>query len=83
MGRAIRLLGQVIHGPSGMRNSFRPNAPDMVVATWLGLLGVGLGTCIPADNTAIMTVIPPGPAAAAGGMVNMARGLGTAPGGRW
>ena len=49
----------------------------MVIATWLGLLGVGLGTCIPA-NTAIMTAIPPGQAAAACGMVNMARGLGTA-----
>jgi hypothetical protein len=41
-------------------------------------LGVGLGTYIPANNTAIMTAIPPGQAAAAGGMVNMARGLGTA-----
>jgi hypothetical protein len=50
----------------------------MVIATWLGLLGIGLGTCIPANNTAIMTAIPPGQAAAAGGMVNMARGLGTA-----
>jgi len=53
-------------------------APDMVIATWLGLLGIGLGTYIPANNTAIMTAIPPGQAAAAGGMVNMARGLGTA-----
>jgi len=53
-------------------------APDIVIATWLGLLGVGLGTYIPANNTAIMTAIPPGQAAAAGGMVNMARGLGTA-----
>ena len=52
----------------------------MVIATWLGLPGVGLGTCIPASNTAIMTAIPPGQAAAAGGMVNMARGLGTAVG---
>jgi hypothetical protein len=53
-------------------------APDMVVATWLGLLGVGLGTYFPANNTAIMTATPPGQAAAAGGMVNMARVLGTA-----
>ena len=50
----------------------------MVIATWLGLPGVGRGTYIPASNTAIMTAIPPGQAAAAGGMVNMARGLGTA-----
>jgi MFS family permease len=53
-------------------------APDIVVATWLGPLGIGLGTYIPANNTAIMAAIPPGQAAAAGGMVNMARGLGTA-----
>jgi MFS family permease len=53
-------------------------APDMVIAAWLGLLGVGLGTYIPANNTAIMTAIPPRQVAAAGGMVNMARGLGTA-----
>jgi MFS family permease len=53
-------------------------APDMVIATWLGLLGAGLGTYTPANNTAIMTAIPPRQAAAAGGMVNMARGLGTA-----
>ena len=53
-------------------------APDMVIATWLGLPGVGLGAYIPASNTAIMTAIPSGRAAAAGGMVNMPRGLGTA-----
>ena len=57
-------------------------APDMVIATWLGLPGIGLGTYIPASNTAIMTAIPSGQAAAAGGMVNMARGLGTALGWR-
>ncbi len=50
----------------------------MVIVIWLGLLGVGLGIYIPASNTAIMTAFPPGQAAAAGGMVNMARGLGTA-----
>ena len=42
-------------------------APDMVIATWLGLLGLGLSTHIPASNTAIMTAIPPGQAAAVGG----------------
>jgi hypothetical protein len=32
----------------------------MVIATWLDLPGIGLGTYIPASNTAIMTAIPPG-----------------------
>ena len=54
---------------SGCAAALAIPAPDMAIATWLGLL---------ANNTAIMTAIPPGQAAAAGGMVNMARGLGTA-----
>jgi MFS family permease len=53
-------------------------APAAVMVLWLGLLGAGLGAYIPANNTAIMTAVPPQRAAAAGGMVNMARGLGTA-----
>jgi MFS family permease len=52
----------------------------LALVAWLGLLGVGLGAYIPANNTAIMAVVPPEQAAAAGGMVNMARGLGTAAG---
>ena len=78
--------GSVVHAgllAAGCAAALAVPAPDMVIATWLGLLGVGLGTYIPANNTAIMTAIPPGQAAAAGGMVNMARGLGTAPGWRW
>jgi MFS family permease len=58
-------------------------APDMVMVIWLGLLGVGLGTYIPANNTAIMTAIPPGHAAAAGGMVNMPAAWGPPWGWRW
>ena len=51
---------------SGCAAALAIPAPDIVIATWLGLLGVGLGTYIPANNTAIMTAIPPGQAAAAG-----------------
>jgi hypothetical protein len=43
----------------------------------LALLGVGLGTYIQADNSSLMAAVPPQQAAAAGGMVSMARGLGT------
>jgi MFS family permease len=53
-------------------------APEPVLVLWLGLLGAGLGTYIPANNTAIMAAVPVQQAAAAGGMVNLARGLGTA-----
>lgn len=44
----------------------------------LALLGVGLGLFIPANNTAIMAVVPGRLSATAGGMVNMTRGAGTA-----
>lgn len=48
------------------------------VAPWLFVLGLGLGVYIPANNAAIMTAMPPAVAATGGGLVNMARGLGTA-----
>jgi MFS family permease len=49
-----------------------------VTALLLGMLGLGLGVYIPANNTAIMAAVPPSGSAAVGGLVNMARGLGTA-----
>ena len=52
--------------------------PAAVLAVPLGLAGMGLGLYIPANNAKIMNAIPAGDAAAAGGMVNIARGLGTA-----
>jgi hypothetical protein len=63
---------------SGCAAALAVPAPAAVTVIWLGLLGVGLGTYIPANNTVIMTAVPPQEAAAAGGMVNMARSLGTA-----
>ncbi len=41
-------------------------------------LGLGLGVFIPANNAAIMSRVPDQMAATVGGMLNMARGLGTA-----
>jgi hypothetical protein len=43
----------------------------------LGLLGAGLGSYTPANNAEIMAAVPVRDAAA-GGMVNMTRGTGTA-----
>ncbi|WP_236789389.1 MFS transporter [Amycolatopsis sp. GM8] len=48
------------------------------VAAWLLVLGVGLGVFIPVNNSAIMGAIPARMSATGGGLVNMARGLGTA-----
>ena len=42
------------------------------------LLGLGLGTFTPANNTLVMGAIPPQAAGTGGGLVNMTRGLGTA-----
>jgi MFS family permease len=53
-------------------------APAAVSAALLGLLGVGLGLYTPANNAEIMASVPARDAAAAGGMVNMTRGIGTA-----
>lgn len=48
------------------------------LAPLLGLLGLGLGTFTPANNAMIMGAIPAGYSGTGGGLVNMARGLGTA-----
>lgn len=48
------------------------------LASLLGLLGLGLGTFIPANNTMIMEAIPARFSGTGGGLVNMVRGLGTA-----
>ena len=43
----------------------------------LALVGAGLGAFTPANNTAIMRAAPRQGAGAAGGVINMTRGLGT------
>jgi MFS family permease len=53
-------------------------APHAVSVVLLGLLGSGLGIYTPANNAEIMAAVPARDAAAAGGMVNMTRGTGTA-----
>ena len=53
-------------------------ASPAVTASLLGALGLALGIYIPANNAAIMSAVPHSRAAAAGALVNMARGLGTA-----
>jgi MFS family permease len=53
-------------------------APHAVLAIVLGLMGMGLGSYIPANNAGIMTGASATQAGAAGGMVNVTRGFGTA-----
>ncbi|MEV5504950.1 MFS transporter [Streptomyces orinoci] len=44
----------------------------------LALLGLGLGIFTPANNALVMSAMPTGRSGTGGGLVNMARGLGTA-----
>ncbi len=53
-----------------------PGAGALVAA--LAVLGVGLGVFTPANNTLVMAAFPARRSGTAGGLVNMARGLGTA-----
>ncbi|NKQ51867.1 MFS transporter [Amycolatopsis sp. K13G38] len=54
-----------------------PGSPALV-GPLLFLVGIGLGVFIPANNSTIMGAIPERMSATGGGLVNMARGLGTA-----
>jgi EmrB/QacA subfamily drug resistance transporter len=49
-----------------------------VLAGGLAVLGVGLGVFTPANNASIMAAIPARASGTGGGLVNLARGLGTA-----
>jgi MFS family permease len=50
----------------------------LLAGALLLLAGAGLGVFIPANNSVVMASIPPRMPATGGGLVNMARGLGTA-----
>ncbi len=55
---------------------FMPASPIGIVAC-LALCGLGLGIFVPANNAVIPRSGPVGSAAVLGGLVNMARGIGT------
>jgi MFS family permease len=50
---------------------------DPVLASSLAVLGIGLGLFTPANNAGVMAAIPAACSGVGGGLVNMARGLGT------
>jgi EmrB/QacA subfamily drug resistance transporter len=54
-----------------------PFAPAALIPLY-AVLGLGLGTFTPANNTLVMGAVPPHAAGTGGGLVNMTRGLGTA-----
>ncbi|KNB52362.1 MFS transporter [Streptomyces caatingaensis] len=75
--RARCLLGAgTCVGALALMASLPTAAPVLVPA--LVLLGLGLGVYTPANNAVVMTAIPASSSGTGGGLVNMARGLGTA-----
>jgi EmrB/QacA subfamily drug resistance transporter len=77
-GNRVRCVtGAVMAAAAGALLALAP-ADTGAMIVCLTLMGAGLGTFIPANNTVIMATVPERMSATAGGMVNMARGLGTA-----
>ena len=74
-GRALAGAAAAAAGCAGLLAA--PASPSLAGALLL-VTGAGLGIFIPANNSAIMAAIPPSLSGTGGGLVNMARGLGTA-----
>ncbi|MDF3300252.1 MFS transporter [Streptomyces tropicalis] len=75
--RARCLLGAAVCTGTPAAMLVLPTGPG-VLAAQLAVLGIGLGLFTPANNTLVMSAIPARSAGTGGGLVNMARGLGTA-----
>lgn len=74
-GLAVAGTAASVLGCAGL--AVAPRAPG-VVGPLLALVGLGLGLFVPANNSAIMGAVPTRASASGGGLVNVARGLGTA-----
>ncbi|WAL63220.1 MFS transporter [Amycolatopsis cynarae] len=70
-------LGAVLCVLSCSALAVAPHSP-VLAGPLLFVVGIGLGVFIPANNSSIMAAIPARSSATGGGLVNMARGLGTA-----
>jgi len=64
-------------GAAGLCAATAAGAPDVLLLPGLAAAGWGLGLLLPANNALVMRAIPAEHAGAAGGLVNMTRGLGT------
>ncbi|TSE01697.1 MFS transporter [Skermania sp. ID1734] len=78
VGTRVRAVGGAAVATFGCLALLLSHRPDVATAAALFGTGVGLGMFIPANNAAIMRAVPTRMSATGGGMVNMARGLGTA-----
>jgi EmrB/QacA subfamily drug resistance transporter len=71
------VVGTVVAAAGCAVLAVTPHVPA-VVGPLLALVGLGLGLFVPANNSAIMGAVPGRASASGGGLVNMARGFGTA-----
>ncbi|HEY3940874.1 MAG TPA: DHA2 family efflux MFS transporter permease subunit [Acidimicrobiales bacterium] len=75
--RSLTVTGMlVVAGALGAAVALGPGHAVFVVA--LAVAGVGLGLFIPANNAAVMSCTPKAESGVASGVLNMARGMGTA-----
>ena len=74
--RARGLIGAVVSAAALVLLIFMAGSTAGIVLL-LGLAGLGLGVFVPANNAVIMRSAAAGSAAVLGGLVNMARGIGT------
>jgi MFS family permease len=80
MGNATRVrLGALVAAASAVLQCLTWSSPGPVAAL-LVLSGASLGLVLPANNAMVMTAIPPEASAVTGGMINVARALGTSVG---
>jgi EmrB/QacA subfamily drug resistance transporter len=75
--RGLAVVGTVAGAVGCAALAVAPHTPA-VVGPLLALVGFGVGVFVPANNAAIMGAVPERASASGGGLVNMARGLGTA-----
>ncbi len=75
--RALSVIGTGVVVVGCVALAVTPRTPG-VAGPLLVLVGLGLGVFVPANNAVIMGSVPPRASASGGGLVNMARGLGTA-----
>jgi MFS family permease len=78
LGPRDRALAGAVVSVAGCAGLLAAPGSALLAGALLLVTGFGLGVFIPANNSSIMAAIPPRMSATGGGLVNMARGLGTA-----
>lgn len=74
----VRCIGGVLISAGALAAAAALPLTTGVLVPLLALVGLGLGIFTPANNAMIMAAIPSASAGVGGGLVNLARGLGTA-----